>query len=128
MATIALYTLSPVADESYGQGEPLVPDSIRFYPPEVASLAEPPQILPDWTQTATLVAGNGLWGLVEPSLAGGKFLVVAHAPGHSALTPAYGVVVFAGKAPGVRSGVDFVFCPEPQAMLLSVDPSALPGM
>ncbi|MGD2039416.1 MAG: hypothetical protein PVH11_01230 [Anaerolineae bacterium] len=122
MATITLYALPPVIDESYGQGEPPPPDSTQIYPPEVASLTGPPHIPPDWTQTATLFAGNGPWGLVDPLLVGGKYLVVACAPGQTALPPAYEVVISGGKAPGFPSGVDFAFGPKPQAMSSSVEP------
>jgi hypothetical protein len=89
-------------------------DSSWVYPPEVASLAELPEIAPDWPLTATLVVGNGPWGLVDPSLVGGKYLVVADAHGQTARPPAYEVVVFSGKAPGFPGGVDFAFGLEPQ--------------
>lgn len=113
MATITLYALPPVPDESYGQGEPPPPDSSLTYPPEVTRLEESPEILTDRTLTATLVVDNGPWGLVDPSLVGGKYLVVADAQGQTVTPPAYEVVIFAGKAPGFPSGVDFVFGPEP---------------
>ena len=114
MATVALYALPPVAGESYGQGEPPSPGSSDAYPPEVASLAEVPEMAPGWPLTATLVAGNGAWGLVDPALAGGKYLVVAQADGQTVTPPAYEVVIFSGKAPGFPSGVDFGFSPEVQ--------------
>lgn len=113
MATITLYALPPGPGESYGQGEPPSPDSSWVYPPEVASLAEVPEIAPDWLLTAMLVVGNGPWGLVDPSLMGGKYLVVADAHGQTVWPPAYEVVVFSGKAPGFPSGVDFAFAPDP---------------
>jgi hypothetical protein len=113
MATVTLYALPPVAGESYGQGEPPSPDSSWVYPPEVASLAEVPEIAPDWLLTAMLVVGNGPWGLVDPSLVGGRYLVVADADGQAVRPRAYEVVVFSGKAPGFPGGVDFAFGPDP---------------
>lgn len=111
MATITLYALPPVPGESYGQGEPPPPDSSLTYPPEVTRLEESPEILTDRTLTATLVVDNGPWGLVDPSLVGGKYLVVADAQGQTVTPPAYEVVIFAGKAPGFPGAVDFVFGP-----------------
>jgi hypothetical protein len=55
--------------------------------------------------------GNGPWGLVDSSLVGGKYLVVASADGQAAGPPAYEVVIFAGKALGFPGGVDFAFGP-----------------
>jgi len=115
MATVTLFALPPVAGEGYGQGEPPSPGSSYVYPPEVASLAEVPEIAPGWLLTATLVTGNGTWGLVDPALAGGRYLVVAQADGQAVTPPAYEVVIFSGKAPGFPGGVDFAFGPEPQA-------------
>jgi hypothetical protein len=112
MATVALYALPPGPGESYGQGEPPSPDTSWVYPPEVASLAEAPEIAPDWPLTAMLAVGNGPWGLVDPSLVGGKYLVVADADGQTVRPPAYEVVIFSGKAPGFPGGVDFAFGPE----------------
>ncbi len=109
VATIALYALPPVEGESYGQGEPPSPDSSWVYPPEVASLVQVPAFAPDWFLTATLVVGNGPWGLVDPSLVGRKYLVVADLPSQTVLPPAYEVVIFSGKAPGFPGGVDFAF-------------------
>ena len=77
----------------------------------MTGLEESPEIAADWPLSATLRAGNGLWGLVDPSLVGGKYLVVASAPGLTVDPPAYEVVIFAGKAPGFPSGVDFAFGP-----------------
>ena len=114
VATIALYALPPVPGESYGQGEPPSPDSAWVYPPEVVSLAEAPEVAPDWLLTAMLDVGNGPWGLVDPSLMGGKYLVVADARGQTVRPPAYEVVIFSGKAPGFPGGVDFAFHPERQ--------------
>lgn len=113
-ATVALYALPPVRDESYGQGEPPPPDSSWMYPPEVASLAETPEIGPDWSLVATLAVGNGPWGLVDPSLVGRKYLVTAYVPGQTVMPPAYEVVIFAGKAPGFPGSVDFAFGLESQ--------------
>jgi serpin B len=110
VATLSLYTLPPVLGEPYGQGEPLT-DGSGTYPPEVSPLAAPPDIAPDWPLTATLRVGNGPWGLLDPSLVGHKYLVVAHAAGQGADPPAYEVVVFSGKAPGFPGGVDFAFTP-----------------
>ena len=114
-ATVTLYALPALADESYGQGEPPPSDSSQIYPPEVTSLTKPPHIVADWLPVATLTMGNGPWGLVDPSLVGGKYLVVAHAPGHITQPSAYEVVVFGGKAPGFPGGVDFAFSPDRQA-------------
>jgi hypothetical protein len=116
MATLTLYALPPVLDESYGQGEPPLPNNASVYPPEVVSLAESPQILSDWSLLATLAVDNGPWGLIDPSLVGSKYLVVINAPGQIALPPAYEVVIFGGKAPGFPSGVDFTLGPELQGM------------
>lgn len=110
-ATITLYALPPVPDERYGQGEPPPPDSSWTYPPEVSKLAELPDIAPDWPLTATLHVGNGPWGLVDPTLVGRKYLVVAYAVGQPVEPPAYEVVIFGGKALGFPGGVDFAFGP-----------------
>jgi hypothetical protein len=110
-ATLSLYTLPPVPDELYGQGEPSPADGSWTYPPEVSPLAALPDIAPGWPLAATLRVGNGPWGLVDPSLVGHKYLVVAHAAGQTANPPAYEVVIFAGKAPGFPGGIDFAFTP-----------------
>ena len=110
-ATLSLYVLPPLSGEQYGQGEPPADESSGTYPPEVSALAERPDIAPDWPLSATLRVGNGPWGLVDPSLVGHKYLVVAEAAGQTVAPPAYEVVVFAGKAPGLPGGVDFVFGP-----------------
>ena len=110
-ATISLYVLPPLPGEQYGQGEPPADDSSGTYPPEVSALAERPDIAPDWPLSATLRVGNGPWGLVDPSLVGHKYLVVAEAAGQTVAPPAYEVVVFAGKAPGLPGGVDFAVTP-----------------
>ena len=111
MATISLYALPPVPGEQYSQGEPPLDDGSWANSPEVSQLAAPPDIAPDWPLSATLRAGNGPWGLVDLSLVGGKYLVMASAPGQRVKPPAYEVVVFAGKAPGFPGGVDFAFGP-----------------
>jgi hypothetical protein len=110
-ASLFLYALPPVPGEQYGQGEPPPADSSWTYPPEVSQLAEPPDIAPGWTPAATLLVGNGPWGLIDPSLVGSKYLVVADALGLTVQPPAYEVVIFAGKAPGFPGGVDFAFAP-----------------
>jgi hypothetical protein len=109
VATISLHALPPLPGEQYGQGEPPPPDS--SYPPEVSQLAAPADIVPDWPLVATLRVGNGPWGLVDPSLVGRKYLVVASAPGRTAQPPAYEVVIFGGRALGFPDGVDFSFGP-----------------
>jgi hypothetical protein len=111
MATLSVYVLPPVPGEQYGQGEPPLADDSWTYPPEVSPLAAPPDIAPDWPLTASLRVGNGPWGLVDPSLVGHKYLVVAHAAGQVADPPVYEVVIFGGKAPGFPNGVDFAFTP-----------------
>jgi hypothetical protein len=110
MATLSLHALPSVRGERYSQGEPPA-DGSWTYPPEVSSLAAPPEIAPEWPLTDTLRVGNGPWGLVDPSLVGHKYLVVAHADGQAVDPPAYEVVVFAGKAPGFPGGIDFAFTP-----------------
>ena len=110
-ATIFLYALPPLPGEQYGQGEPPPTEDSWTYPPEVARLDESPEIAPEWPLTATLRVGNGPWGLVDPSLVGHKYLVVARADGQAVDPPAYEVVVYAGKAPGFPDGVDFAFTP-----------------
>jgi hypothetical protein len=111
VATITVYMLPPDPGENYAIGEAPPADASWIYPPEVTPLAEPPGVAPDWPLTATLTARNGPWGLVDPSLAGGKYLVIAQSPGQVVEPPAYEVVVFAGKVPGLPGGVDFVFEP-----------------
>jgi hypothetical protein len=111
MAIVTLYALPPVPEEQYGRGEPPPSDSNWTYLPELSQLAAPPSIAPDWPLVAALRVGNGPWGLVDPSLLGKKYLVVANAPGQTANPPAYEVVIFAGKAPGFPSGIDFAFGP-----------------
>jgi serpin B len=126
MATISIYALPPVPGEQYAQGEPPPADGSWTYPPEVSQLAALPNIAPDWPLTGTLRVGNGAWGLVDRSLVGHKYLVVAHEAGQAADPPAYEVVVFAGKAPGFPGGVDFAFTPgdiEP-APVARADPAA----
>ncbi len=125
MATLTLYALPPMPGEHYGQGEPPPADSSWTYPPEVSQLAEPPDIVPDWPLTATLLVGNGPWGLVDPSLVGKKYLVVACAPGQTVGPPAYEVVIFAGKAPGFPGGVDFAFGPKLLGTPSNETPSAV---
>jgi len=100
-----------VPGERYGQGEPPPADGSWTYPPEVSQLAEPLDRTHDWPLIAALRVGNGHWGLVDPSLVGNKYLVVADALGLTVQPPAYEVVVFAGKALGLPGGVDFVFGP-----------------
>ncbi len=114
MAAVSLYALPTVPGEQYGQGEPLPADGSWTYPPEVSQLASPPDIAPDWPLIATLRLGNGPWGLVDPSLVGNRYLVVASAPVQTVDPLAYEVVIFAGKAPGFPGGIDFAFGPEPQ--------------
>jgi hypothetical protein len=109
VATVSLYALTPEPGENYAMNEPPPPDGTWHYPPEVTPLADPPAISPDWPLTATLTLRNGVWGLVDPSLAGGKYLVVAQANGLVAEPPAYQVVIFTGKVPGLPAGVDFTF-------------------
>jgi serpin B len=111
MVTVSLYALPPAPDEQVGQGEPPPADGSWTYPPEVSPLAAPPVITPDGPLTATLRVGNGLWGLVDPTLAGHKYLVVAYEAGQAVDPPAYEVVVFAGKAPGFPDGIDFALMP-----------------
>jgi hypothetical protein len=111
MATIALYALPPVPGDHYGQGEPPPTDSSWTYPPEVSQLAACPNIASGWTPTTTLLVGNGPWGLIDPSLVGSKYLVVADAPRLTVQPPAYEVVIFSGKALGLPGGVDFAFSP-----------------
>jgi hypothetical protein len=111
MATLTLYALPPVPGEHCGQGEPPSGDSSWTYPREVTRLEVSPGIAPDWPLAATWIVGNGPWGLVDSSLVGGKYLVVASADGQAAGPPAYEVVIFAGKALGFPGGVDFAFGP-----------------
>jgi hypothetical protein len=108
-ATVNLYALPPEPGENYAMNEPPPPDGTWHYPPEVTPLADRPAISPDWPLTATLTLRNGVWGLVDPSLAGGKYLVVAQAAGLVAEPAAYEVVIFAGKVPGLPGHVDFTF-------------------
>lgn len=108
-ATITLYALPAVPGESSGQGEPPAPESSWTYPPEVTSLAASREIQPDWPLIVTLTVGSGPWGLADPSLAGGKLLVVADAQGGPVQPAAYEVVIYSGKAPGFPGGVDFAF-------------------
>jgi hypothetical protein len=111
MATISLYALPPAPGEHYGQGEPPAADSSGTHPLEVSQLASPRGIALDWPLVATLRVGNGPWGLVDPSLVGSKYLVMASAPGRTVDPPAYEVVIFAGKAPGFPGGIDFTCLP-----------------
>lgn len=111
LAILALYALPPVPGEHYGQGEPPPQDSNWTYPPEVSPLAAFPDIASGWTPTASLLVGNGPWGLIDPSLVGSKYLVAADALGLTVQPPAYEVVIFSGKALGLPGDVDFVFGP-----------------
>lgn len=112
VATITLYALPPAPDENYLVGCAPPRDRSWTYPPEVTSLAEQPVIAPDWPLTATLTVSNGPWGLVDPSLAGGKYLVMAQSPGQAAEPPACEVVIFGGRMVGMADGVDFAFRPQ----------------
>ena len=111
VATITLYALPAASGEQYGQGEPPPADNSWTYLPEVSQLAGPPEIASDWPLVATLRGGNGIWGLVDPSLVGHKYLVVADALGLAGQPTAYEVVIYSGKAPGLPAGVDFAFGP-----------------
>ncbi len=108
-ATITLYVLPPLPGENYVVGPAPPDDGSWIYPSDVTDLAGPPAIAPEWSLTATLTLSNGHWGLVDPSLAGHKYLVVANATSDEAWPPAYEVVVFGGKMPGFPSSVDFSF-------------------
>jgi hypothetical protein len=107
--TITLYVLPPVPGENYMVGPAPPADGSWVYPPDVTDLEEQPPIVPDWPLTATLTTSNGSCGLVDPSLAGHKYLVVANATSDEAWPPAYEIVVFGGKMPGFPSSVNFSF-------------------
>jgi hypothetical protein len=111
VATITLYALPPVAGEVYGTGAPPSLDRSWSHPPQITAWMVPPAIARDWPVTASLRVRTGSWGLVDPGLASRKYLVVTQAAAQTARPPAYEVVVFGGKMPGIPGGVDFAFEP-----------------
>ena len=104
-ATVQVRRLSDVEGDCYYRAGPEARLSDCTYPEEVIPLDDLGGLDPGKT-LVWLTAKNGRWGLVDPSLGGGRYLVtVEH--GYVAEPAAYVVVVYGGKVPHVAMGVDF---------------------
>lgn len=108
-ATVKIYKLPPVPGETYDRPIAPPPGYTPNYPPEVKKLSSPPSISPSSPLTATLTISNGTWGLIDPWLAGAKYIVTAESPGQMADPPGYEVVVFDGMWSSFVDKVDFAF-------------------
>ena len=109
VATVKVYRLPPKEGETYSTFPPPMSDSEYYLPPRFTPLTNVPPVEAAWPLTATVTAKNGLWGIVDPTLARKKYLVLAQAEGYTAQPSGYEVVVFAGRTPDIQGQIDFVF-------------------